>query len=106
MATEFKYMDLLLLFPEGMNLERVKAARAMAQGYALGRLHGNVNADHGAPFDFSLAYGIWVAECRLFLDFDTPSLPVAWERFTNGLPVSDYRRRLGEGESRPVPVGQ
>ena len=102
-----RYLDLCRRL-DGSTVRMVDRQRDMAQGYALGHQYGDdsTTRDYNLPYAFGCAFGLWWAEFRLGLDVDDPSLAKGWRRFTQNEPVSDYRRRLGEGESRPVKVGQ
>lgn len=84
----------------------VITARTMAYGYACGR-QDEANDRGVSGYGFAVAYALATAEFRAGITVESPTLPDAWAHFVwSGTAVDEYRRRLGEGESRPVTVGQ
>lgn len=84
----------------------VITARTMAYGYAVGRLDEGGGSPSVSAYGFAVAYALSLAEMRARVTVDKPTLPDAWARWLSTGAVDDYRRRLGEGETRPATVAQ
>lgn len=99
-----RLQDLLTRLDDEQNAY-VLNLQANALGYAWGQLDAaQVNGD---ALNFSNAYALHAAEFRAGVVVYRESLHEAWQRWILGEPVDGgYRRRLGEGETRPATVAR